>query len=237
MAAPTLNATTGSTAEHDDLRDMVRRFVAKELPLDETRIADPASARLTGWAQLAELGLLGLAVPEEYGGSGAGIIEVSIVCEELARELVPLPYFATVCLAAEVLTASEDPEACADLLGAIASGELTATVARERCQAACSGESWTVSGSLRHVLDGADADLLLVLAETPRGSAIFAITGTEGVDRAPLDTLDATRPLADITLTGAPARMIGPWRGELQPDGPAPSRHRGRRGDHYSVNG
>lgn len=105
-----------SASELDELRNMVRNVVAKHLPLDQMRHADPASARQTGWATLAELGLLGIAVPEQYGGSGAGLAEQAVVCEELARELGAMPFLPTVCLAAETLLASGDDAVCAELL-------------------------------------------------------------------------------------------------------------------------
>jgi alkylation response protein AidB-like acyl-CoA dehydrogenase len=203
VAAPVLDES-----EHDDLRAMVRALVTKHLPLAEMRATDPATARSAGWPQLAELGLLGIAVPERYGGGGAGLSELAIVCEELARELVAAPFLSTVCMAAETLIASGDQDACGDILPVLAAGDLTATVAPSR---ACArrADGWTLSGELRHVPDGADADVLLVSAETDSGVGLYAVTGHDGVSRQRLRTLDSTRPLADIRLTDAPARLVG----------------------------
>jgi alkylation response protein AidB-like acyl-CoA dehydrogenase len=183
-----MDTDTGSTAELDDLRAMVRGLVAKELALADLRVLDPAAARLAGWRSLAETGLLGIAVPERFGGSGAGPVEQAIVCEELARELAPTPYFATACLAA---------------------GDRTATFTVSRGTAHRNGDGWRVDAQLRHVPDGVDADLLLLIADTADGATLFAVTEPDTVHRERLQTLDATRPLAHVRLAAAPARAVG----------------------------
>lgn len=202
-------AEAGPTSEHDDLRAMVRALVGKQLALARLRDADPAVARRAGWSALAELGLLGIAVPEQYGGSGAGLIEQAIVCEELARELVPAPYFATACLATAALLAARDDRACAELLPAVLAGHRTATFAQTRARAARDGDRWRVDGDLRHVPDGADAELILVVADTADGAILFALDGADGVTRHRLDCLDPTRPTAHLTLAAAAGRPVG----------------------------
>nr|WP_163645845.1 acyl-CoA dehydrogenase family protein [Mycobacterium conspicuum] len=192
-----------------DLRDMVRRVVAKHLPLPEARHADAAAARRAGWTALAELGLLGIAIPEHYGGSGAGLVEQTIVCEELARELGAPPYLATACLAGEALLASGDESACAALLPGIAAGELAATVADGIGRAERAGQGWVVSGDFHHVPDGADADVVLMAADTDGGPTLFAVEGCDQMHRERLSTLDTTRPLANLRLVGAPGRPVG----------------------------
>jgi 3-oxochol-4-en-24-oyl-CoA dehydrogenase len=196
-----------SASELDDLRDMVRKMVAKQLPLDETRHADPAQARRAGWPALAELGLLGIAVPEQYGGSAAGLTEQAVVCEELARELAPAPYFAGICLAAAALLASDDADACEEFLPRIVAGELTATLADCIGRAQRDGQTWSISGEFRHVPDGADADIVLVAAETDCGATLFVISA--GVQRERLSTLDVSRPLANLRASNVPGRQVG----------------------------
>jgi 3-oxochol-4-en-24-oyl-CoA dehydrogenase len=193
----------------DELRDMVRNVVAKRFPLHEMRHADPAAARQAGWTALAELGLLGIAVPEQYGGSGAGLIEQAIVCEELARELGAIPYLATACLAGETLLASGDDAACAELLPGLVAGELTATLADGVGRAERQGQNWAVTGEFRHVLDGADAQFVFVAAETDCGTTLYAVSGSDGMHRDRLSSLDTSRPLANLALTDAPARQVG----------------------------
>ncbi|OBJ10224.1 hypothetical protein A5624_16000 [Mycobacterium sp. 1482292.6] len=198
-----------SASELDDLRDMVRKLVAKRLPLHETRHVGAAAARRAGWAELAELGLLGIAVPEQYGGSGAGLYEQAVVCEELARELGAVPYLPTACLAAEALLACGDDAVCAELLPGLVAGELTATLADGTGHAERHGPNWVVSGQFHHVPDGADAQIVLVAADTGGGTTLYAVTGSDGVDRERLSTLDTSRGLANLRLSGAPARQVG----------------------------
>ncbi|MBO0676616.1 acyl-CoA dehydrogenase [Mycolicibacterium sp. S2-37] len=209
MATPVRSTAPDSATELDDLRAMVAGLVAKELSLSELRSVEPAPSRQSGWPILAELGLLGIALPEQYGGGGAGLAELAVVCEELARELVPAPFFASICLAAEAIIAAGDDGACAALLPGIAAGERTATLASGRVHADRSGDGWTLTGHLSHVPDGADADLLLCEAETPDGATIFVVDGQTAAARRRLTTLDPTRSLADVGLAGTPARMIG----------------------------
>jgi alkylation response protein AidB-like acyl-CoA dehydrogenase len=213
------------TEEQDELRSSVRRFLADKSPSEAVRrwMESDGGYDPGLWGQLAgQLGLQGLAVPEEFGGAGYGPVELGIVLEEMGRALVPVPFFSTVALAGQALTASEDPEAQARWLPGIADGSLTATVALtgERgggplasitASATPAGADWTVSGTAMFVVDGATADLLLVAAQAEEGPGLYAIEGDAvGVSRTRLDTLDPTRRLGRIDLDGAPARRVGP---------------------------
>ncbi|MFK4100300.1 acyl-CoA dehydrogenase family protein [Streptomyces sp. NPDC019531] len=213
------------TEEQDELRTLLRRFLADKAPSEEVRRwmeseegHDPAL-----WRQMADqLGLQGLALPEAYGGSGGGSVELGLVLEELGRSLLPSPFFATVALAGQALAASDDEVAKARWLPAIADGSLTATlaVAEEsgswrpedvEARATRHADGWTLSGTKMFVIDGHRADLLLVVARDDTGPGLFAVDGTaRGVTRARLDTLDPTRRLARIDLDSAPALRIGP---------------------------
>ena len=123
---------SGWTEEHDDLRDLVRRFLQDRSSSEAVRAAiaaesvgDPAVYR-----QMAEqLGLQGLAIAEAHGGAGMGAVELGVVLEEMGYALYVGPFFATVALAGQTLAASEDVTAQARWLPGIADGSLTATVA------------------------------------------------------------------------------------------------------------
>jgi alkylation response protein AidB-like acyl-CoA dehydrogenase len=106
------------TDEQQDLRDMVRRFLAEKSPVSEVRrlMATEAGYDPAVWAQLGQLGLAGLIIPEEYGGAGCGPVEQLIVCEEMGTTLLCSPYLASAVLAAGALLASGDAAAQADLL-------------------------------------------------------------------------------------------------------------------------
>ena len=139
----------------------------------------------------AQLGLQGIAVPEQYGGAGYGHAELAVVFEEMGRALLPSPYFATVGLAANVLLNCGDEAAVAELLPGIAAGETIATLALVEAggrwdgsdvalRAERSGGAWTLHGSKLFVLDGTIASLVLVVARTDAGLSIFAVDGDDG---------------------------------------------------------
>ncbi|KPI18916.1 Isovaleryl-CoA dehydrogenase [Actinobacteria bacterium OK074] len=213
------------TEEQDELRATLRRFLTEKAPSEAVRRwteseegHDPAL-----WQQMAgQLGLHGLALPEEYGGFGGGPVELGIVLEELGRVLLPSPYFATVALAGQALVASGDARAQARWLPAIADGSLTATVAFAEeggswrpaditANAVEDDGGWRVSGTKMFVVDGYGAGLLLVAARDATGPGLFAVDGdAAGVSRTRLETLDPTRRLARIDLDGAPALRVGP---------------------------
>ncbi|MFD3307265.1 acyl-CoA dehydrogenase family protein [Streptomyces sp. NPDC058694] len=213
------------TEEHEALRSTLRRFLADKAPSEAVRRSteseeghDPAL-----WQQMAgQLGLHGLAVPQEYGGFGGGPVELGIVLEELGRILLPSPYFATVALAGQALVACGDHTAQARWLPAIADGSLTGTLAlaeeggswraEDVATSAVRGYGgWKVSGTKMFVVDGHSADLLLVVARADTGPGLFAVDGdTAGVNRTRLETLDPTRRLARIDLDDAAALRVGP---------------------------
>jgi alkylation response protein AidB-like acyl-CoA dehydrogenase len=214
----------GVTAEQDELRASVRRFLADRAPLARVRelMESGAGPDLEVWAQLGTgLGLVGLAVPEEYGGGGFTFAEQAIVLEELGAALYGGPYLASGVLAVTALLSADDEGARRELLPSIASGELIATLAwteddgswepaAARLAAAKDGDGWRLDGHKSFVLDGAAAGLVLVLAVTEAGPALFAVAaGAPGLRRAVLPTLDQTRQLARLEFGGVPGRLIG----------------------------
>ena len=210
--------------EQEELRKVVRDFLkaksdeaaVRELMDTETGY-DPAV-----WAQMGEqMGLQGLIIPEEYGGSGYSYVELTVVLEEMGRRLICAPYFATVALAANTLIHCGDETAKQEYLPGIASGETIATLAFTEAngkwdeagitmEAAGSGDSWTLSGEKMYVLDGATATLVLVAARTSGGVSLFAVAGdAAGLTRESLSTMDQTRKQARLTFDGVAARLIG----------------------------
>jgi len=213
--------------EQDELRKVVRSFLAKHS--DEATVRrladDPQGHDPVVWRRMAgELGLQGLAVPEEYGGSGFGYVDLGIVFEEAGRALLGGPYFATVALAAEALLRCADEQARHDFLPGIASGETVATLALTEDSGhwdeqgirltAVSDETgaWRLTGGKTYVPDGHLADLLLVAARTSSGISLLAVETADapGLTRTPLPTLDQTRKQARIEFTDTPARLLGP---------------------------
>ncbi|MEV4318066.1 acyl-CoA dehydrogenase family protein [Actinocrispum sp. NPDC049592] len=179
------------TLEQQELRAVLREFFAAH-----------HDAGL--WSRMAkELEIQGLAIPEEYGGSGYSFAELAVVLEEAGRVLCPAPLLSTVVLAGYSLVHSGDAEARARYLPRIADGSLTATVAFGADVTAGHGAAgWTLVGSADFVLDGGQAELVLV----PVGDRLFACESE--VERTPLRVLDETRPQARLEFRGVPAVPI-----------------------------
>ncbi|MGW2287448.1 acyl-CoA dehydrogenase family protein [Streptomyces phaeochromogenes] len=211
--------------EQDELRKVVRSFLTRHATEADVRrlAADPSGYDPAVWRRMAtEIGLQGLAVPEKYGGSGFGYVDLGVVFEETGRALLCAPYFATVALAAETLLRCDDEGARGDLLPGIASGETVATLALTEesgrwdeagihLTAHEGAGGWRLTGVKTYVLDGHLADLLLVAARAPSGVSLFAVEAeAPGLARTPLPTLDQTRKQARVEFTNTPARLLGP---------------------------
>ena len=154
---------------------------------------------------LAAMGLTGLLIGEEYGGAGAGPVEMGMAMEEMGRALLVAPFLSTAVLVPNLLTETGDAAECAAVLPRIATGDLIASVAFAEddsarlpatiaTSAGAIGDAWHVTGYKHFVLDGQSAELLYVLAGTDAGPAVFAVdAGAAGLDVTPLTTLDPTR--------------------------------------------
>ncbi|MFZ3572730.1 acyl-CoA dehydrogenase family protein [Streptomyces sp. BH097] len=204
--------------EQRELRAVLRDFFADVSGPDDVRKhqATPRGHDESLWARLAgEIGVHGLAIPEEYGGAGYGFAELAVALEESGRALCTAPLLSTVVLAAHTLLDSGDREACARHLPRIAAGALTATVAGFDDDAPTVGAErgatgWVLRGATDFVLDGAGADLILVRAQTPDGPGVFACEPAEdGCVRTPRRVLDETRRQAHLEFRGAPATRVG----------------------------
>jgi alkylation response protein AidB-like acyl-CoA dehydrogenase len=204
------------TEEQRELRDALRRFFADRSPSAEVRrlmeTAEGYDPKV--WAQMAEqLGLQGLAIPEEHGGAGFGMRELVIVFEEMGAAVACAPFLATISAAA-ALQAGDGGH---DLLPGIADGSTIATLA-----VAEEGGSWDVGavqtrfedgslhGTKSFVVDGCVAGLVLVAARDGDQVGLYAVDAdAAGMTRTPLPTLDQTRKLARIVFDGTPARKVG----------------------------
>ncbi len=211
--------------EQEELRRTVRGFLADKSPETEVRRLMETTEGYDPnlWQQMGEqLGLQGLAIPEEYDGAGFTFLEVGVVLEEMGRALLCAPYFATAVLAANALLLSDDDAAKQKYLPRLASGESIGALALTedagrwdepgvRLPATQSHDGWTLTGTKMFVLDGHTADVILVAARTSGGVSLFVVEGnSSGLTRAPLATLDQTRKQARLTFENTPARLIGP---------------------------
>jgi alkylation response protein AidB-like acyl-CoA dehydrogenase len=212
------------SAEQSELRESVRRFLADRAPVSRVRelMETPDGTDRQVWQQAgAQLGLQGIAIPEEYGGAGFSFAEQAIVLEELGAALYGGPYLASAVLAATALLSSSDEAARRELLPGIASGETVATLAFTeddgswepaaiRLAATRRDDGWVLDGRKSFVLDGHTADLILVVAAGDSGLSLFAVPAdAAGLDRQALPTLDQTRKLARLEFRSVAGRLIG----------------------------
>lgn len=215
------------TDEQTQLRTAVRKFCTDNFDEQTVRTLMESEPRFDPkvWARLgAELGVLGLAVPEADGGAGGTLVDQAIAVEELGAALACGPVFGTVLLAIPALVAASAGPVRDDLLGALAEGTRTAAFAVPDQAGAFDpaavnvavAEDGTLTGTVERVVDGGAADELLVAATGPGGVALYAVHATDpGVQRSPLVTLDLTRPQATIALTAAAAQLVaGPDEAE-----------------------
>ncbi len=216
--------------EQEELGRTVRAFLARTSPEAEVRrlMETPEGFDRALWRRMgAELGLQGLAVPEEYGGAGCGPVEVGVVMEEMGRALLCAPFLASAVLATTTLLRCADEDARKRLLPGLASGELVGTLALTedsarwdaagvRLTARESNGSWLLTGHKMFVLDGATADVVLTVARTDDGTdgtgngiGVFWVDGdAAGLTREPLPTMDPTRRQARLDYQDVPATRL-----------------------------
>lgn len=211
-------ATAALSTEQRDLAEAVADLLAKRSPEAQVRrlMADDLGNDPAVWAELAAMGLLGLTIPEEFGGAGAGAAELGVVSEQIGAALLCAPFLSTV-LATKLLLALSDSAESADVLPRIAAGELIATVAfaepgsaRPPAESATTatedGQSWRLTGTKTFVLDAAAAQRFYVLA----GTGVFAVDrDAQGLTVSPLTTVDQTRKQGRLSLDQTPARLVG----------------------------
>jgi len=208
----------GFTEEQELLRKTARDFLADHAPSKRVRevMEGAESQALEIWSEMAELGWMGLTIPETYGGADLSMIELAIVLEALGRSLAPVPFLPTMiaaCALHEVGSESQRRE----WLPRIAAGETVATLAitetrgtEEPCDlalAATADGGWTLRGSKLFVPDADIADLLVVAArvggEGERGLGLFLVPReTDGVSVTPQRSMDQLRNLHQVELDG-----------------------------------
>ncbi|HEY6473598.1 MAG TPA: acyl-CoA dehydrogenase family protein [Acidimicrobiales bacterium] len=168
--------------EQELLRQTVREMLQRHCPLDVVRAMedDPQGYPAELWTQLGDLDLIGLLLPEEYGGSGMSLIEGVALYEELGRALAPTPHFVSSVMSGGVVAEAGSAAQKDRWLRAIATGEAVLTPAwlepengfsprGVEVRAVPSAAGFTLSGLKRHVAFASSADRLVVLARTGDG--------------------------------------------------------------------
>ena len=167
------------TAEQEMLRETVRGICDKHAPLSVVREMEdhPVGYPESFWTQLADLGLLGLTISEQHGGSGMTMLDAVVVYEELGRALAPSPHFVSSVLSGGVIERAGSDEQCAQWLPRIAAGSAVLTPAwlepaggfgprGVQLRAENDGDQVVLTGAKRHVRFARSADTFVVLART-----------------------------------------------------------------------
>jgi len=205
-----------ATPDHDELREVLRSFLLSKANEESVRAVIDGSDGFDRslWSKLAqEIGIQGLVIPEEHGGSGVGLRELGIAFEEAGRCLLPAPLLGTF-LATDLILASEDEQAAKEYLPAIASGELIAAAGWLNSEgtgpAAVSVDGDSLTGTIGFVVDGQVAAHLVVPATESGSTSLYVVDlSGSGVQVTALASLDLTRGIARIDLEGAPGRRLG----------------------------
>lgn len=203
--------------EQTALRDTARSLLGAHTP-----VADGVDIAL--WKKLADMGVLGLPFDEQYGGMGAGPVEIMLIAQELGRTLAVVPFIDTTIVAGGLIAAVGSDAQRDDYLPRISDGTLMATLAHAEPRTQWStqafgvtatrhGEGWAVSGVKEPVAYGAEADVLIVSARVGDETRLFVVEpDQEAVHRAGYATHDG-RSAARLTFSDAAATPLG--------DGPA----------------
>ncbi len=168
----------GLTEDQEMLRSMAREFIEQETPRTFVRDMEEDDRGFTAdmWQKIAQVGWLGLIVPEEHGGTGQNLVDLGILLEEVGHGVMPGPYFNTALVTVAILDAGSDAQK-AEYLPRIAAGDLIATAAilepysrldanGINLEASASGDGYTLNGTKMFVENAHAADYLLVAART-----------------------------------------------------------------------
>jgi alkylation response protein AidB-like acyl-CoA dehydrogenase len=212
----------GFSDEQEMLRQSARGLLEKECPgtavrrlMDDERGYDPDL-----WRKFAELGWLGMVIPEEFGGAGLSYVDLVLVLEEMGAVVLPSPFIWTL-MFAEAIDRAGGANQKKQFLPAIAEGKLIATIAWQEpsgswspggiaMTAKADGGGFVLDGVKLFVNDGHIADYYLVAARAGGsggdGITLFAIDAQRaGLTVTPLKTMDQTRKLSELKFTGVKA--------------------------------
>lgn len=166
------------------------------------------------WQGLGQMGLLGTAVEETYGGTGAGYLELCLVAQQLGAHIAPVPFGSTVYLVAEALMLFGTPAQKQNWLPGICDGSVKGALATVEnleqlnpAQISTRVVQGRVQGRKIIVADGNIADLLVVLAQHDGKPALFLVEAA-GLDRETVESVDPSRDTAAINFAGATAELL-----------------------------
>ena len=215
--------------EQKMLKDAAKDFCAKSAPIAQLRRlrdqADPKGFDQATWQQMAALGWAGIAVPEEFGGSGFGYLGLGVVMEECGRTLTASPLLATAGIGATALALGAGKQQKAALLPPLAKGELLLALALEEgphhspygaaAKAKKAGKGYQVSGAKQFVLDGHVADKLIVVARSSgkpgeaKGLTLLLVDRQAKGVKVTRTQMADSRNAANIEFSNAAGELLG----------------------------
>ena len=198
--------------EEQFLKDTAKNFAAEKSPISHFRALrdndDPTLWDKEIWSEMVKLGWPGILIPEEYGGSNFGVAGIGVILQECAKTLTPSPLFATGVLGAYAISNYGNEEQKKNYLPKIVNGEITTALAVDEfshhnpnnsvMSAKKEGSNYVLNGKKIFVIDGASADLYIVLSRTSgnsgdsAGMTLFLINAdASGIEKIKLDMADS----------------------------------------------
>ena len=206
--------------EQQMLSDSAKDFAANRTPVNHFRSLrdnnDPLNWDKDVWKEMVNLGWAGILIPQEFGGSDFGLAGISVIMQEVGKTLTPSPLFATAVMGASAINTFGTQEQKAEYLPKIAAGNITTAIAIDEeshhapfnsmAQAELAGDEWVLNGKKKFVVDGASADILIILARTSgikgdkAGLTLFIVDASHtGVEIIKTDMADC-RNYANVVL-------------------------------------
>ena len=206
--------------EQQMLRDSAKDFAEQKTPVSHFRglrdNKDPLNWDKEVWKEMVDLGWSGILIPEEFGGSDFGLAGISVIMQEVGKTLTPSPLLATAVLGASAITSFGTQDQKSKYLPLIASGEITTALAVDEeshhapantiTKAELVKDKWVLNGKKKFVVDGASADVLIILARTSgakgenTGLTLFILDASaKGIEVIKTDMADC-RNYANIVL-------------------------------------
>ena len=206
--------------EQQMLSDSAKDFAANRTPVNHFRSLrdnnDPLNWDKDVWKEMVDLGWSGILIPQEFGGSDFGLAGISVIMQEVGKTLTPSPLFATAVMGASAINTFGTQEQKAEYLPKIAAGNITTAIAIDEeshhapfnsmAQAELVGDEWVLNGKKKFVVDGASADILIILARTSgikgdkAGLTLFIVDASHtGVEIIKTDMADC-RNYANVVL-------------------------------------
>jgi len=199
--------------EQQMLQMSISRYLDSHCDLDQVRAAakDNITKQADVWNGIGELGVLGIIIPEEYGGVGLGFLDAALVAEALGRAVAPIPYIGSSIMAPVAILNAGDDRQKSTWLPKIAAGDcvfgvgVTEQIGQRETDGIVSADG-KLTGKAMFVVDGLDADMLVIADDN--GVLHLVDANASGVTRNNLSTIDKTRALAEVILDQVDAEVL-----------------------------